>query len=228
MIREIVKRDGSVVPFDAVKIITVMRKALTSTKVPIAEDTLQQMADRVVSRLGILCDSDPACATVERVQDLVEQTLMERGYFDTAKHFILYRYQASEKRKEKVIEAIEDSRLTVTRTDGTKEQFSRNIMIAYVQNFTKGYEDEINVPAIVAQLEREIYDGIKTRDLAKLVTLILRARIEEGPAYSYVAGRQLNAQTVEDVLDIPQADERNTKAYDKKYRAGFSKNIYGY
>src|SRR3989344_1587423 len=225
MIHEIVKRDGSVVPFDATKIITVVRKALPSTKVPKTDELLQQMTDRIVARLDMLCESDPACATVEKVQDLVEQTLMERGYFDTAKHFILYRYQASEKRKDKVIEAIEDSRLTVTRTDGTKEQFSRNTMIAYVQNFVKGYEDEINVKAIVTQLEREIYDGIKTRDLAKLVTLILRARIEEGPAYSYVAGRQLNAQTVEEVLDIPQADERGTKVYDKKYRAGFAKNI---
>src|SRR3990167_7811630 len=85
------------------------------------------MTDRVVARLDMLCESDPACATVEKVQDLVEQTLMERGYFETAKHFILYRYQAAEKRKDKVIEAIEDSRLTVTRTDGTKEQFSRNL-----------------------------------------------------------------------------------------------------
>src|SRR3989344_359972 len=225
MIHEIVKRDGSVVPFDATKITIVMRKALTSTKVPVTDELLQQMTDRVVARLDMLCESDPACATVEKVQDLVEQTLMERGDFDTAKHFILYRYQASEKRKDKVIEAIEDSRLTVTRTDGTKEQFSRNVMIAYVQNFVKGYESEIDVKAIVTQLEREIFDGIKTRDLAKLVTLILRARIEEGPAYAYVAGRQLNAQTVEEVLDIPQADERNTKAFDKKYRAGFAKNI---
>ena len=120
MIREIVKRDGSVVPFDPNKIITVMRKALAAAQTAVIDDILQQMNDRIVSRLAELCEADPACATVEKVQDLVENTLMERGYFEAAKQFILYRYRASERRKDEVVEAIEDSRLTVTRSNGVR------------------------------------------------------------------------------------------------------------
>lgn len=225
MIREITKRDGTVVPFDQTKITVVLRKAFAASSTPAGDDLFEQMSDRVVARLMMLCDNDPACATVEKVQDLVEQTLMERGYFDVAKHFILYRYKQTEKRKEKIVEAIDENRLMVTRSDGSQEQFSRETMLAYVENFIVGYEKEIDVQAIVTQLEREIYSGIKTADLAKLITLILRARIEEDPAYSYVAGRQMNACLVEEALGIPQADARDTSAYTKEYRAAFMRNV---
>jgi len=216
MITTILKRNGAEVPFEPAKIARVMKKAFAAEGVPIDDLTLQQMTDRVVATLSIQCEGkEDGCATVERVQDLVENTLMERGYFGVAKAYILYRFRQSEERKQEVVKEIEEQRLMVVRADGSSEQFSREKMHAYISQFTYGYEKEIDTNEIVAQVEREVYDGIKTKEMAKLVTYILRARIENDSAYSVVASRQLIRRIADEAIghigDVSEAER--TKAY---------------
>ena len=192
MITQITKRNGMTVPFDPSKIVIAMKKASAAVQTTIDDPILEQMVGRVIANLGVVCEGKTTgCPTVEQVQDIVEDTLMERGYFKVAKAYILYRFKQSEERKQEVVKEIEEQRLMIERTDGSLEQFSREKMRGYIAQFTAGYEMEIDLDDIVAQVEREVYDGIKTSEMAKLVTLILRARIEHDNAYSYVAARQL-------------------------------------
>ncbi len=223
MITTIIKRNGMSVPFDPTKIVIVMKKAFAAEQVPVDDSTLEQMTGRVVASLNTLCEGKPDCPTVEKVQDLVENTLMERGYFGVAKAYILYRFQQSEERKQEVVKEIEEQRLTIERTDGSIEQFSREKMRAYLSEFTSGFEKEINIDDVTSQLEREVYDGIKTSEMAKLVTLVLRSRIEEDPAYSVVAARQLARRIADEAIGnmsgVP-ASERATA-----YRNAFIRNL---
>ncbi|NCN52771.1 ribonucleoside-diphosphate reductase subunit alpha [Candidatus Parcubacteria bacterium] len=223
MITEIVKRNGMSVPFDQKKIVIVMKKAFVAEGVSIGDDVLEQMTDRVVAKLGVVCEGKEQCPTVEQVQDFVEETLMERGYFEVAKSFILYRFRQTEERKQEVVKEISENRLTIVRSDGTREQFSRDKMRAYVEQFTVGYEKEIDLNNIVSQVEREVHDGIKTSEMAKLVTLILRARIEQDPAYSFVAARQLNDRVYQQA--IGSAAGLDLEAQAKQYREAFVRNI---
>ncbi len=223
MIKNIIKRNGTTVPFDANKIILVMKKAFAAEQVPVDDMTLFQMRDRVVVVLTQMCEGKELCPTVEQVQDLVENTLMERGYFTVAKAYILYRFQQSEERKQEVIKEIEESRLMIERADGTKEQFSREKMRAYIALFTTGYEKDIDVDDIVGQVEREVYDGIKTSEMAKLVTLILRARIEHDPAYSIVAARQLCQRVYHEAIGNITGQDKVT--FEAMYRSAFVRNI---
>lgn len=223
MITTIIKRDGLAVPFDPTKIVIVMKKAFAAEQVPVDDSALEQMTGRVVANLTALCDGKENCATVEQVQDLVENTLMERGYFTVAKAYILYRFKQSEERKQEVIKEIEEQRLTIERTDGSIEQFSREKMRAYLSEFTLGYEKEIDIDDITAQVEREVYDGIKTSEMAKLVTLVLRSRIEQDPAYSVVAARQLARRIADEAIGNMSGvrkEERTTA-----YRNAFVRNI---
>jgi ribonucleoside-diphosphate reductase alpha chain len=223
MITTIIKRNGTSVPFDPTKIVIVMKKAFAAEQVPIDDATLEQMTGRVVANLATMCEGKENCPTVEQVQDLVENTLMERGYFGVAKAYILYRFKQSEERKQEVVKEIEEQRLTIERTDGSIEQFSREKMRAYLIEFTLGYEKEIDLDTIVAQVEREVYDGIKTVEMARLVTSVLRSRIEEDPAYSVVASRQLARRIADEAVgnfnNIP-AGERVSA-----YRNAFVRNI---
>ena len=223
MITKIIKRNGMVVPFDPTKIVVVMKKAFAAEQVPVDDAALEQMTGRVVASLSALCDGKENCPTVEQVQDLVENTLMERGYFSVAKAYILYRFKQSEERKQEVVKEIEEQRLMVVRSDSSIEQFSREKMRAYVSEFITGYEKEIDVEDITMQVEREVYDGIRTSEMAKLVTLVLRARIEHDPAYSMVAARQLNRRIADEAVGnmsgLPK-DERITA-----YRNAFVRNI---
>lgn len=223
MITQIVKRNGTTVPFDPSKIVVVMKKAFAAEGVAVDDATLQQMTDRVIANLTNICEGKENCPTVEQVQDLVENTLMERGYFTVAKAYILYRFRQSEVRKQEVVKEIEEQRLMIERSDGSAEQFSREKMHAYISNFTKGYEDVIATDELVTQVEREVYDGIKTSEMAKLVTFILRARIERDPAYSVVAARQLADRVCQEAVgNVTMLD---TVERTKMYRSAFVRNI---
>lgn len=81
----IVKRDGTEQRFDAVKIKNALAAAFGSVGHDAGEDVLDRLTAVVVSKIP----SFPV--TVEQVQDLAEKTLMEEGYFDEVKSFILYR-----------------------------------------------------------------------------------------------------------------------------------------
>ncbi len=222
MFTEVTKRNGTKVPFDPEKIVVAMRKAFAAENTPSDDSTLRQMSDRVVARLQTTFDGKEQIPTVEHVQDLVEQTLMERGYFAVAKHYILYRFKQTEVRQEGVIEAIEENRLMI-KTEKGQEQFSREQMREYITQFTKGIESEIDIDSIIMQLEREVYDGISTKELSKLVTLVLRAKIELDPAYSQIAARQLSARLYEEAIasdiQVGQSD------FAEKYRSAYAKNI---
>lgn len=223
MISTIIKRNGTQVPFDPTKIVVVMKKAFAAEQVPVEDDILQQMTARVVVNLTTLCSDTLKSPTVEQVQDLVENTLMERGYFTVAKAYILYRFRQSEERKQEVVKEIEAQRLMIVHNNGEMEQFSREKMREYIQEFTHGYESIIDTEEISAQVEREVYDGIKTSEMARLVTLVLRARIEKDPAYAIVAARQLNRRILDEVVGIQtgQSAEERVSAY----RSAFVRNI---
>ena len=222
MFTEVVKRNGETVPFDQNKIIVAMRKAFTAENTSIDESILEQMTDRVVAKLHTVCEDKDPCPTVEHVQDLVEETLMERGYFVIAKHYILYRFEHTKERKEKVVKDIEENRLMVKTKDGEK-QFSREKMQKYVKRFVSGVEEDIDIEGVVTQIEREVYDGIATKELAKLVTLVLRARIETDPSYTRVAARQLCASIYNEA--IGKGTDVSDKNFEDTYRDAFTRNI---
>lgn len=221
MLTEIKKRNGDVVPFDRSKIVRVMRKAFVGEGVPVDDPVIEQMTDRVVVKVEstALADSLP---TVEQVQDFVEETLMERGYFKVAKSYILYRFEHTKERKERVVEAIEENRLMVEKRDGRSEPFSKEKVRKALEHFVRGFERDVDLDDVVTQVELEVYDNIKTVELARLITLVLRSRIEQDPAYSYVAARQLCTRLYKEAIG---KDSLSMEHFDPAYRAAFVRNI---
>ena len=87
MIRHIKKRDGRIVPFDKERIATAIYKAGRAVGNP-DKELADKLADTVVARLP-----EDEMLTVEGVQDVVEQVLIESGQAAMAKAYILYREQ---------------------------------------------------------------------------------------------------------------------------------------
>ena len=221
MIKEIRKRNGQIVSFDRSKIITALEKSFAAEGVSIDVDTISQMADRVIAKIEPLIVPNDV-ASVEKVQDLVEETLMERGYFRVAKAYILYRFQHTKEREQEVLEQIEENRLSIEKRDGTRELFSREKVKASLAFFIRGYDDVIDLDDIARQIEVEVYDGIKTAELARLITLVLRSRIERDTAYSTVAARQLCSRLYKEAI----GEERpNEAGFANAYRSAFARNM---
>ena len=103
-ITQIRKRDGSVVPFNLTKIAHAVRKAFAETGEGSDADA-EAVAQKVHEKIVAMCvqaaaaePDDPIHArcvdgkpAVEEIQDHVEAGLMEMGFFETAKAYILYR-----------------------------------------------------------------------------------------------------------------------------------------
>ncbi len=100
-IGDIRKRNGTIVSFNKDKISNAIFKALA---VAAKEDRglADELAGYVVERLVEHDFSASRQPSVEDIQDLVESTLIEKGYSDIAKAFILYRHERRKLRDEKM------------------------------------------------------------------------------------------------------------------------------
>lgn len=95
-LRQIQKRDGRQVLFDETKIAEAIEKAFTATYKPGQSEMAQKLAHEVVS---ILEEEENDAPDVEHIQDVVERVLMDNGYIQTAKAYILYRSERSRARE---------------------------------------------------------------------------------------------------------------------------------
>jgi ribonucleoside-diphosphate reductase alpha chain len=118
---QIRKRDGSVVPFEADKIANAIQKAIAA----IGEgepSRAEELTREVTSELETRFAED--IPTVEEVQDLVEETLIERGLPHTAKSYILYRERRAEIRRTKDFIGVRDElKLTVNAVNVLKKRY---------------------------------------------------------------------------------------------------------
>ena len=86
---KVIKRDGSKVLFDISKITKAITKAFQSVNRKYDESQVDLLGLCVTSKFDPKIKDD--AISVEDIQDCVEQTLMETGFTDVAKSYILYR-----------------------------------------------------------------------------------------------------------------------------------------
>jgi len=90
----VIKRDGRKVPFDCSKIEKAIKNAFLACKAPQEDSTYQVLSTSVCG--AISSDTVPS---VEQIQDIVEQVLMNAGYCEVAKSYILYRAERNRVRE---------------------------------------------------------------------------------------------------------------------------------
>ena len=93
MVTKIIKRDGRTAEFNESKITDAVEKAFQASGAMQDRATAQHIADKVVAKLE--AGAIEGTPTVEGIQDLVEETLIEEGFTQTAKAYILYRAERS-------------------------------------------------------------------------------------------------------------------------------------
>ena len=92
--KTVIKRDGRKVPFDAAKI----KKAIDGACKDVDDEIVGESSSLIASSIE---DNTPDEITVEQIQDIVEQKLMEHGFYDVAKAYIRYRYEHELERQKK-------------------------------------------------------------------------------------------------------------------------------
>lgn len=92
---EIIKRSGKTQAFLPMKITVAIQKAFASVPTEVSENELERLTDYIVDKLKKYSQT----IQVETIQDLVETSLMEQGYYEVSKSYILYRNERAKRRK---------------------------------------------------------------------------------------------------------------------------------
>lgn len=221
------KRNGSIADFEPAKITVAVQKAFAAVLGDSHDRDAITITKVVVDTLEIKYGNTAFIPTVEDVQDLVENALMERGYFGVAKDYIIYRYEhakAREEAKAEVAEKIEDNALFITKRDGSRVHFSEEKLTRSLAFASVGYEAIIDAPAVISRVRQEMYDGIKTKDIHDVLIMVTRSLIERDPAYSYVAARLLlqymYREAIGEVADYSKLEEAHKAAFVRNIQRG--------
>ena len=120
---KIIKRNGSEVVFDIMKIISAVTRA---NNVVSEDERLSPMQiRRIAESVENSCLSMNRALNVEEIQDLVEHQIMAHGAYEVAKNYITYRYTRSLVRKsnttdEKILSLIESNNEEVKQENSNK------------------------------------------------------------------------------------------------------------
>lgn len=220
---KIKKRNGSLVDFDEQKILLAIQKAFTEVYRQFDEAQLEKLTDVVVKDLeNFYAGKAPG---VENVQDFVERELMQGGFYEAAKAYIVYRYEHMQERilkKQAQIIKAENNEISIIKRGGNKEQFSYNKLQKSLSYAVAGLEDSINSEALLKQCRAELYDGINTAEISRALIMATRTMIEQDPAYAKAAARLLLFNNYKEVVGLGNIDFANL---DKQYRDSFINNL---
>ena len=132
---KIIKRNGAEVPFDITKIITAVTKASDSvgSQSRLTKDQITQIAADVTDQ----CQALNRAVSVEEVQDMVENQLMDIKAHDVARHYITYRYVQSLKRQtnttdERILSLIECQNEEVKQENANKNPTVNSVQRDYM------------------------------------------------------------------------------------------------
>ena len=132
---KIIKRNGAEVPFDITKIITAVTKASDSVG---GQDRLtREQITQIAAAVTDQCQQLNRAVSVEEVQDMVENQLMDIQAHDVARHYITYRYVQSLKRQtnttdERILSLIECQNEEVKQENANKNPTVNSVQRDYM------------------------------------------------------------------------------------------------
>ncbi|MCO5073795.1 MAG: ATP cone domain-containing protein, partial [Rhizobiaceae bacterium] len=194
----VIRRNGSVTPFDATKITVALTRAFLAVEGSTAagsrrvHDILEELTSQVVSALTRRADAGRTFH-IEEIQDQVELALMRGEHHKVARAYVLYRDERARERaatKTAAEELKAAPGLKVRAEDGSlvpldDARFSRIIEEACANL------DAVSPQPILAEARRNLYDGITLDELSLAPILAARTLVEQEPNYAFVSARLL-------------------------------------
>lgn len=202
------KRNGELVEFIPGKIKSALEKAFVSQGKKIDEEELSKLLTTLLSRLP-----NDETLTVELVQDEAERVLMEYGWYDVAKAYILYREKRSILRQARasIIEAVSgddklDELLRLVQSDFNNESYSLSALQAKYDSFYKPLMSK-----------EDCY--------AALVKAAVELTTPEAPNWEFIASRLLNYSFQNNLINV--MNKYGITCLYEKIRYMCDKGLYG-
>lgn len=226
----VMKRTGGKVPYNNQKIAIVIQKAFNSSGEDINESETTLFVQDIETRL-IPMNNASHTIHIEQIQDTIEQELMRKEYFLTAKKFIIYRQRHAEQR---LLQTMSEQKkihsITIHKRQGNTEPFNLNKILVCLRNASKNVDtQQAPLDPIIMELEKNVFDGIHTTDIEEALVLSTTSFIEKDPGYDIIATRLLQQKLYKEVLQqkIPHNNfqENLKKTYKNQFTLSIKKGI---
>ena len=215
---QIIRRNGSVVPFEPQKIAVALMKAFlavhgtggaASASVRETVDLLTQNVSRALVR------SRPGGGTfhIEDVQDQVELGLMRGSHHEVARAYVLYRERRTQERTRQVEEAKPAAPTMHVMDNGQLVAMDMGKLHALITSACSGLGADVKADPIVAETMRNLYDGVPIDEVFKAAILAARTLIEKDPDYTYATARLLLHTIAREVFGRETAPHEMAAAY---------------
>ncbi len=195
---KVIKRNGTVVPYDDSKISVAITKAFLAVEggTAAASPRIRELVATLTDQISATFDRRlPSGGTlhIEDIQDQVELFLMRTSEQKVARSYVLYREERTRVRSEHPAE-LDETQLTrsimVTQSDGSRVALDLNRINTLVREACEGLID-VDAETIIDQALDNMYDGIAMSDVATSLLITARTLVEEEPNYTYVTARLL-------------------------------------
>ena len=184
---DIVKRSGATEAYDGSKIVAAIAGAFSDVNREASEETLAALL-RAAEESIAATDA----RTVEAIQDIVERSLMEQGYFDEAKAYILYRHRRTELRTVRA-DIVATAVASCDILSCGREPSDASFLDACLACIQEDFPDE---PYALSALSAKFKSFIKAdMSIDERLESLTRAAVElttqEAPKWEFVAARTL-------------------------------------
>lgn len=191
----VIRRNGTLTPFDANKIAIAMTKAFlavegeNATGSPRIYETVTQLVERITQTFSHRMPSG-GTLHIEDIQDQVELSLMRTGEHKIARAYVLYREERRKKREQQAAQTVAAPIIHVTLHDGKVVPLDLERLHHLVKSACHGLSD-VNADHIIHDMQRNLFDKVPVKEVSKALIMCTRALIEKEPNYSYAAARLL-------------------------------------
>lgn len=218
----VIKRTGQKDSYNPQRIGIAMKKAFDSAHQIISTEELQSFVKEIETKLRANNDRD--FAHIEQIQDAVEQVLMKSAYPHVAKCYIIYRQKRAEERLSRIISNQKKIHaLEVTKRNGDIVAFNQGKMLSVLRRVSSDIDTHsVPLDPIITELEKNIFNGIKTKEIEDAMVLSTISFIEREPDYEKIASRLLRQKLYKEVIT---ESTKTTEELTKKYKEAFIKTI---
>ena len=195
----VIKRNGTVVPFEDSKITVAITKAFLAVEGGTAaassriHETVATLTAQVVATFKRRMPSG-GTLHIEDIQDQVELELMRAGEHKIARDYVIYREARRQERDAKVELSAETQAaakaINIVHPDGSKAPLDIDRIGTIVSEACAGLDD-VSESAIIDEALRNLYDGVSAKECSTSLVITARTLIEQEPNYSYAAARLL-------------------------------------
>jgi len=193
---KVIRRNGSVVPFEPAKIAIAMTKAFiavnggqgaASARV---RELVEQLTDNVVAAL-LRRQPHGGTLHIEDIQDQVELSLMRSGEHDVARSYVLYREERARERYKARKEVQEPGHAINVLDKGELQPLNTAGLLELIGSSCADLGGDVDAERILQLTLKDLYDGVPVEEVRKCVILSARSLIEQEPAYGFVTARLL-------------------------------------